>query len=196
MEEANNNFNDKPTITDKILGITFLKLFPKKVVPNHLTIFRFFTVPFVAVFLLMGQYTLAVILFIVSAFTDALDGAMARTRRQITHWGQTYDPLADKLLIGITAIIIIPMYLGVWLVFAIILADMFLIGTAYYFKNQGIKEIKANIWGKLKMFCQSVGLGSLLVFILGQAAVFLTIAAVSLYLAIFLALVSIVTYSL
>src|SRR3989304_2017811 len=98
------------TLTDKILATTFLRLFPRKVMPNQITVFRFFTIPFIALLFLLEEYSIGMVLFAVSAFTDALDGAMARTRREVTEWGSTYDPLADKLLIGITAFLVLPKY--------------------------------------------------------------------------------------
>ena len=72
------------TTVDLFLAATFLKFLPRRVTPNQITIFRFFTVPFVALLLYLDAYWYAVPLFIISAFTDALDGALARTKNKIT----------------------------------------------------------------------------------------------------------------
>ncbi|MGM0629272.1 MAG: CDP-alcohol phosphatidyltransferase family protein [Patescibacteria group bacterium] len=91
----------RPNAIDRILDRLFLWSIPSYIKPNHLTIFRYLTVPIIFYFLLNSFYLPVLLLFLLSAFTDALDGALARTRDQITSWGKIHDPLADKLLIGI-----------------------------------------------------------------------------------------------
>jgi len=184
------------TVSDKILAATFLKILPAKVTPNQLTIFRFFSVPFVAAFMYLEIYAIAIPLFIISALTDALDGALARTRNMITEWGKVNDPIADKLLIGLTGIIIIPKYINFFLAVFIIFIEMFVIGSAYYLKNKGVTQISANFWGKTKMICQSFGLGFLLLYAILSIPAFLVIAQYLLYASIFFALVSLVTYGI
>ncbi|HEY4475446.1 MAG TPA: CDP-alcohol phosphatidyltransferase family protein [Candidatus Paceibacterota bacterium] len=186
----------KITLSDRILAATFLKLLPRRVTPNQLTIFRFFTVPFVASLMYLEYYAIAIPLFAIAAFTDALDGALARTKNKITEWGKTYDPIADKLLIGLTGIIIIPKYINFFLAVFIIFIEMFVIGTAYYLKNKGAIHISANAWGKTKMICQSFGVGLLLLYAVISVPAFLIIAQYLLYISIFLAIVSIVTYGI
>ncbi len=183
------------TVSDKILSATFLKLLPRRVTPNQITIFRFFTVPFVAVLLYFGEYAYALPLFAISAFTDALDGALARTKNKITEWGKIYDPIADKLLIGVVALIVIPKYVSFYLVATIIFIEMFLIGMAYYRKNLGL-EVSANMWGKGKMILQSFGVVFLLLYAVVSLPWLLMAGTYLLYGSIILALISVVTYGL
>lgn len=183
------------TVSDRILAVTFLKLLPRRVTPNQITIFRFFTVPFVAALLYLDLYLYAIPLFAVSAFTDALDGALARTRNKITEWGKAYDPIADKLLIGSAALIVIPKFVNVYLFAIIVFLEMFLIGTAYYLKNQG-HDISANGWGKAKMVLQSLGIVCILVFALGGFPWALGVGTYLLYASIFFAIISLVTYGI
>lgn len=183
------------TVVDLILAATFLKLFPKRVTPNQITIFRFFTVPFVAVLLYVENYLYAIPLFAVSAFTDALDGALARTEKKVTEWGKVYDPIADKLLIGVAALIVIPKYTSFYLVAIIIFLEMFLIGMGYYRKNIG-QEISANMWGQGKMIFQSLGVGFILVFALTLLPWTLTVGIYLLYVSIFFAIISLITYGI
>ncbi len=68
----------KITVIDRILEKTVLKLVPGFVTPNHITIFRYATIPFVAYFLWYDKILIGGLLFSFSAFTDALDGALAR----------------------------------------------------------------------------------------------------------------------
>ncbi len=88
---------------DIFLKKTILRLIPKTIKPNHITLLRFFLTPIVIGAIIKEKNILALFLFLITAFTDAIDGAMARTRNQITQWGKIYDPLADKFLIGLTA---------------------------------------------------------------------------------------------
>ena len=65
---------------------------------NSLTLARILMVPLLVMFLLQGsppaQY-FAAGLFVMAAFTDWLDGHLARTRDQITPLGEILDPVAD-----------------------------------------------------------------------------------------------------
>lgn len=173
-----------------------MKLIPARVTPNQVTIFRFFTIPFVVLLLYLNQYGAGLILFIIAALSDAVDGAMARTRNQITQWGETYDPLADKLLIAFTAIAVVPRFLGIEIVFAIIMMEMLLIGFAYYRRNFDHRRVSANVWGKAKMIFQSVGVGFVLLYILAPFQIFLLLGDYILNGAVILALISLITYGI
>src|SRR3989344_1372809 len=85
---------------DKILDFLILRFIPRSVHPNHITILRMMLTPVVFFFIVIEDYKIGIPLFLFAAFTDAVDGALARTRNQITRWGIRFDPLADKLLIG------------------------------------------------------------------------------------------------
>ena len=184
------------TRSDRILAATFLRLIPSRVTPNQITMFRFFTVPFVFILLSLEEYRWGIVLFAVSAFTDALDGALARTTNRVTEWGKIYDPVADKLLITLSALVLVPRHLGFEIVFIIILLEMILIGSGYYLKNKRNIEIQANAWGKAKMICQSLGVILILLFVLLNIPFFLVLAAWFFYAAIALAAVSLVTYGI
>jgi len=183
------------TISDKFLAVTFLRLFPSFIVPNHLTLARFFATPFVLYFVFLEDYVIGITLFSLAAFTDALDGAMARTRNQVTEWGKTFDPLADKLLIGLTALIVIPKYLDFQLIFLILVIEALFIVSAYYIKQRE-GEIQANGWGKTKMIFQSFGIGFILLFALINIPLLLVIANVLLYVSILFAVISLVSHGI
>ena len=189
--------NIKLNISDRILAATFLKLLPEKVTPNQITIFRFFAVPFIALLFWLDKFQVGAAVFVIAAFSDALDGALARTKNKITRWGITYDPLADKLLIGITAFLILPEFLGPWIVFAMIFLEMIILGMGYYnsIHRKG-RVMMANWWGKSKMISQFFGVFLVIIYVLWPIALLLTIAQFILYLSIVLAAISIITYSL
>lgn len=48
---------------------------------------------------------LACILFIIAGITDYLDGKLARAWQQLSDFGKMFDPIADKLLVGIILIV-------------------------------------------------------------------------------------------
>jgi len=180
------------TVTDKIINKLFLWMFPQSVKPNHVTIFRFITVPFLIVFLLLGYYKITFVLFVISAFSDAVDGAMARTRNQITDWGIVFDPFADKLLIGTVGGIVIFKFLNPLLALSIIFIELVLIASSYYrFKGE---VVPAKAVGKIKMILQCVGVGFVFLFMLTESVIFLTIATYVLCLAVFFAVLSVLIY--
>ena len=182
------------TITDRILANTLLHLIPQWITPNIVTWLRIYSVPFVGYFLWTENYAIALPLFFISAFSDAVDGALARTRGLVTGFGKMFDPLADKLLISTTVIILVPSYISWDIVLAIVAIDIILIGSAYVQKKYYGKTIQAENTGKMKMVLQSVGVGALLVHIVFDIGVFLALATYFFYAAIFFALLSLVVY--
>jgi len=76
--------------------------------PNKITLSRICLIPvFVVVFYLdviPCNYLIAAIVFLVAAFTDFLDGHIARSRNLVTDLGKFLDPIADKVLVS-TALI-------------------------------------------------------------------------------------------
>lgn len=180
---------------DRILEKTILRLFPKSVRPNHLTAARFLLTPVVVILMLDERYYIGLYAFLIVAFTDALDGSMARTRGQITEWGKAYDPLADKILIGSMVFIIVLRYIDFWTALVIILLEIIIIMTAWVRKRKGA-EIQANIWGKVKMILQTLGVVILLAAIIFNWASLLPFASGVLYLAIAFAVVSLLTYGI
>jgi CDP-diacylglycerol--glycerol-3-phosphate 3-phosphatidyltransferase len=75
-----------------------------KTLPNFLTLLRIILLPFIVVLVIGGYYRVALLLFLLSAFTDFLDGFIARRYGQITSLGILLDPIADKLLTSSTLI--------------------------------------------------------------------------------------------
>jgi len=112
---------------DRLLALTILKLIPHFIKPNHITVFRFLATPPVALLMFYGKYWVGLWAFLIAAFTDAIDGAMARTRNQVTEWGKIYDPLADKILVGTMVFIIVLRYIDLWTALITISLEIFII---------------------------------------------------------------------
>ena len=194
---GNTNFERAEEIYwhDKILAKTVLKIFPKFILPNHITTFRFLATPFVALLMFYEHYAVGLCAFLIVAFTDAIDGSMARTRNQITNWGKIYDPVADKILIGSMVFIIVLRYIDFWTAIIIIGLEMIIIFTAWIRMKKGVK-VQANLWGKIKMNLQVMGVVILLLSIVFNWAALLPFASGVLYLAIAFAIVSLLTYGI
>jgi CDP-diacylglycerol---glycerol-3-phosphate 3-phosphatidyltransferase len=174
----------EPNAIDKALDRFFLFALPKFVTPNHLTILRYITVPIVFFLLLYQYYFWGLLLFVFSAFTDALDGALARTRRKITNWGKINDPLADKLLIGFSGLVIVSKYIGLEIITVIIVLELLTIVAALIFYEKK-ENTGAKLPGKIKMIFQSLGVGVLLVYAVQGVPVILLTATIFLYISIF-----------
>jgi len=186
---------DKIFFHDRILEKTILKFFPKFIKPNHITIFRFLVTPFVIYLMATQRYTIGLLAFLLTAFTDALDGSMARTRNQITRWGRIYDPVADKILVGSMVFIIVLKYLDPLVAYLIVFIEIIIVITAWIRLRFGYK-VEANIWGKIKMNLQVLGVAILLLSIIFNWADLLPFASGSLYIAIAFAIVSLLTYGI
>lgn len=142
---------------DRFLAATALKLFPSRIHPNHLTLFRLAATPVVLLFLHLDWYGWGLFAFLLVSATDALDGSMARTRGRVTEWGMLWDPVADKVLVASTAAILILDHLPPLFALLIFLTEAVFIGAGWLRKRKGI-IVSANVWGKFKMLLQVLGI--------------------------------------
>ncbi|OGL66344.1 hypothetical protein A2856_01445 [Candidatus Uhrbacteria bacterium RIFCSPHIGHO2_01_FULL_63_20] len=185
----------KPYPHDHLIGATVMRLIPPSVTPNMVTVFRFVTTPIVLWLLLTGRYALGVPAFLLVAFTDALDGSMARLRRQVTAWGTFYDPLADKLLIGSVILLVVLPLLPFALACAVVALEVMLTVGGLFRRRRG-RVVSANGFGKTKMFLQVLGVSLVLVSLMIGAPALVPLAVAVLWVAVGFAGVSLVTYGL
>jgi CDP-diacylglycerol---glycerol-3-phosphate 3-phosphatidyltransferase len=136
--------------------------------PNSLTILRIFFVPLLVVVLLTRQpnwefwglsvhfEVWGVLILLMAAATDAMDGYIARKRREITTLGILLDPIADKLLIAAAFISLVQMGLvPAWMVVIIIGREFIVVGLRDIASAEGL-IIPASALGKTKMILQVV----------------------------------------
>lgn len=175
---------------DLFLYRTMLQFLPVSVTPNRITAFRIIMTPVVFLLVLFGWYQIGIISFLLVAFTDALDGSLARTQNKITKFGMLFDPLADKFLIGSMVLLLVFQNFNFWLGFTVLGIEIIFIMTALVAKYR-FKTIRmANIWGKTKMLCQVSAVFVTLLALVLHFPLFFTIAAWLFGLAIGFALVS------
>ncbi|OWZ84308.1 CDP-diacylglycerol--glycerol-3-phosphate 3-phosphatidyltransferase [Natranaerobius trueperi] len=132
---------------------------------NKITIGRIILAPVFMVFLLVripyGEF-IASAIFIIASVTDALDGYIARTRKQITNFGKFLDPLADKLLITAALITLVGMgKLHAMIAFIIISREFAVTGLRVVAAAEGV-VISASKLGKYKTITQIVAIVALM----------------------------------
>ncbi|MBI2475234.1 CDP-alcohol phosphatidyltransferase family protein [Candidatus Uhrbacteria bacterium] len=180
---------------DYLMRYTIVPLVPRFITPNMVTLLRFFCIPFVLYFLAIENYDVGVPFFLIVALTDALDGSLARIRKQITEWGTFYDPLADKILISSVVLLVVVKHVNLVFGLIIIFLELLIIVGGYFRKLNG-KITSANIFGKTKMFLQVVGVVFLLIAIWAGYDLFIPVSIGTLSLAIVFAVISLFTYGL
>jgi CDP-diacylglycerol--glycerol-3-phosphate 3-phosphatidyltransferase len=136
---------------------------------NRITLVRIFLVPIMTIFLLIkldvepltiGNYSIsynqvfALIIFIIAASTDGLDGYIARKRKIVTNLGKLLDPLADKLLMAAVLIALVQMEkIGAWVAIIIISREWAVTGLRQIALLEGV-VLAASKWGKWKTAVQ------------------------------------------
>lgn len=133
--------------------------------PNSLTLIRILAIPIFLSLLSSRLYLEALIVFIIGGLTDALDGAVARMMSQQTWLGAYLDPVADKLLVMSSFVMLgligaIPPWFGVLIVSRDVII---LLGyTAIYLLVTERVEVRPSLIGKLNTLFQLFTVGVVL----------------------------------
>ncbi|MFA6017622.1 MAG: CDP-alcohol phosphatidyltransferase family protein [Patescibacteria group bacterium] len=181
---------------DYIMKYTVIPLIPRWISPNHVTMLRMAMTPSVIWFLSVGDLSLGIPLFVFAAFTDAIDGSLARLRHRITAWGIFFDPVADKILIGGVALTVAIQYFHPALVFSAVALDL-LPGILFLSRKKEERRVmSANTWGKIKMVLQFSSLTLLLLGLFFGLPILMVVGEIVLCFALGFALIAAVTYSL
>lgn len=125
--------------------------------PNKLTLMRIIMVPFYICFLLLPvphHYLIAFIIFAAAAYTDHLDGKIARKRGLITDFGKFADPLADKIMILAALACFVQLGLTNAVVLTVIVSREFMVTALRLVASSSGKVVAANSWGKAKTISQ------------------------------------------
>lgn len=150
------------TLFDGLVQRLILWAVPRWVKPNHLTLSRLVLTPLAAVLYLRGHIWLALVVFAAAALLDLVDGALARTRGPVTRLGLLLDPLADKLLVGLMLFCVDWSLLVVKVMLVLVGLELASVMIAYVVDARTGLMARANIFGKVKMWLQSLGVGLLL----------------------------------
>lgn len=122
---------------------------------NQLTLLRMFLIPAFVILVVYGHLGWALVVFATAGITDALDGVLARWSGQKTTLGAWLDPMADKLLLVTTFIVLTLPGLGlanrlpIWLTVLIISRDVGIVLTvAIVNLAVGRRTFQPSIYGK------------------------------------------------
>lgn len=141
--------------------------------PNKLTILRIFLVPIIVIipfFNIEGSLDLGILnvsyanliiltIFILASITDHLDGKIARATNQITTFGKFLDPLADKILVLATMMLLVEDgRLPAWIPIVTITREFVVSGYRLIAAQKEGNVIAANIWGKIKTVTQMLAI--------------------------------------
>ena len=93
--------------------------------PNLLSLFRLFVTAFFILFIAYGRFRLALFLFVLQVLSDMLDGFFARRMGAKTNLGAYLDPLADKVMLSSSYIVLcFQRIVPLWLVSAVLIRDL------------------------------------------------------------------------
>jgi cardiolipin synthase len=119
--------------------------------PNTLTLLRILTIPLFLEFLAYHLYFEALVVYAIGGFTDFLDGLAARWMNQQTALGAYLDPVADKLLV-ITSYVMLGSIGGipVWLAVVVVARDAIIVVgySVIYFLIEERWQVKPSRIGK------------------------------------------------
>jgi cardiolipin synthase len=125
-------------------------------IPNLFTMVRILMTPFILIALAHGRYLAGGWLFGAAAFTDLLDGAVARRFGGESKLGLYLDPIADKILlssiyIGLAAGRAVPL----WIVIVIFGRDLWILLLSWIaLQFTGFRNLAPSVWGKASTFIQ------------------------------------------
>jgi len=146
----------KPPPTDKVFTWA-----------NLLTFLRIGLIPFFAIALVYQHMGWALALFAIAGISDGIDGSLARMMKQESELGTVLDPIADKLLITTTFIMIsLPSVMGTarhlpvpfWVTATVIGRDVAIVCVAVSITLMtGFRGFKPSWLGKVSTFVQVIG---------------------------------------
>ncbi len=136
--------------------------------PNFLTLIRILAIPVFLVLLSSHLYLEALGVFILGGLTDFLDGAVARMTNQQTPLGTYLDPVADKLLV-MSSFVMLGLVGGFppWLVVLVVSRDIIILlgyGLIRFLVDERI-EILPSFIGKFNTLLQLVTVGVVMLFL-------------------------------
>ena len=120
-------------------------------VPNQLTFLRLGFLPFFIISIHYRRYDIALAVLIIAALTDGLDGLLARTLNQKTALGAYLDPIADKLLLSSSFVVLaLNRKISWWLAILVLSRDVLLLtSAAVILVVAGYRLFQPSIYGKL-----------------------------------------------
>ena len=137
-------------------------------------------------FIIVGLYFLAY-------FTDILDGYLARKYNEITETGKIIDPLADKIFVLVSVIMLFSIgYIPEYYFIIIIVRDVFIFAGGIYISQKIGKVLPSNLLGKITVF----SIGIFLIIATLKLNALIIFYDIFLYLSIIMSILSIIGYAI
>lgn len=158
-------------------------------IADYLTLSRIILTPVCLFFLfapIEHKEIYAAAVFIIAAVTDGLDGYVARRRNESSSFGKSFDPIADKILIGgaLYSLYILGQIRG-WVVAVILGREILITILRAQVSKKGL-SVAAGIWGKIKTFTQIIAISMTILAVPG--------AEIVLYISVFFTVFSAADY--
>jgi CDP-diacylglycerol---glycerol-3-phosphate 3-phosphatidyltransferase len=153
--------------------------------PNQLTASRLVLAVVLFALIAAEQWLSALAVFAVAAFTDWLDGYLARVQGLTSSLGRMLDPLVDKVLVTGAFIFLLPFgtpegWLTPWMVVVVVAREFLITGLRSYLESLGV-QFGADWLGKLKMVLQCAAIIAVLVSLHDPRPAFVTARMVSIW---------------
>ena len=135
--------------------------------PNQISAGRLVLAVVLFVLLAFDQMAWGLIVFVIAASTDALDGYVARRYAQVSTLGRILDPFVDKVVVLGAFIFLLPLQgagVKAWMVTVIVARELLVTALRGYLERQGA-DFSASFSGKLKMVLQCVAIGWVLLYL-------------------------------
>src|SRR5262249_27210710 len=142
--------------------------------PNVLTVLRMALIPVFVSLLFYQRFLLALGVFIIAGITDGLDGLLARRFQQQSPLGRILDPIADKLMLVTSFVVLsmrgvypipVPNHLPIpfWVTITVISRDVFiLVGAAAINIVTGFRAFQPSLPGKISTLVQTIALATVM----------------------------------
>lgn len=138
---------------------------------NQITLIRIAMIPLFMVVYHFGYTYAALLIFLIAALTDFLDGHIARTRNQVTDLGKFLDPLADKMLISAAFVYLTySNLLPPWVTILVLFREFAVSGLRMVLAGDVV--IAASIFGKVKTTLQIISVAWLMLVFPGGEIVY------------------------
>ena len=127
-------------------------------VPNQITFLRLGFLPFFLIFISYEKFKWALLILVIAGFSDGIDGLIARKFNQRSSLGAYLDPIADKLLLSSSFIVLaFGKQFAWWLTILVLSRDLLILTVAVVIiLASGYRPFPPSIYGKFTTFSQIV----------------------------------------
>jgi CDP-diacylglycerol--glycerol-3-phosphate 3-phosphatidyltransferase len=169
--------------------------------PNWITVFRLALIPFFILFFYLPykwSFYLSAFIFVAAALSDMFDGYLARKLNQSSEFGAFLDPVADKLIVIISVVLLVEKFHSIYFTLpaiVIISREIIISALREWMSGLGLRStVAVSMLGKLKTVAQMLSITLFLILHAEPVNGLYDVAYLSFYLAAILTLWSMVVY--